>query len=323
MQSRLMKHITKASDVGKLGSIYGSSAARPQTSGAREATVRESDAKEQQQMDKIIRAPVDSEHDKLVGIYAQLCAEVAAAADENKELAACLSRLCIQARKWEVTQDRVSKESGDKERALAVSTRASLLPPWLNFLRELEKREREAVDVELAALLEEYRYLQDTRRSMKQRIDSALTEQRQHTASIQSGQEKLAKFNSHAMGVNEPLDRAEDDKLYYFKQLEDARLELLRLQGLEDFELHLTPLLNAIAEAEEGVKHLRCRLADERRALELAEYSRDLLSEKISSAREDGVLEKCRSRIDDTRRDIIRLRVELSLPPSHAAIYEV
>jgi hypothetical protein len=286
--------------------------------------MREQSAKDK---DSDVKAKVtnDPEYDKLLSLHTQLKSDIAAVVDENKELASTLSRLRIQSKKWEVSRGRtnnksLASEASAKELGLAETTSTSLS---VSFLSQLEKGERTASDLELQEMLEEYRYVQEMRRSFRRRIDGAKATLQAQQAVIASEQDKFTKFTQFVTGGSRSASQAdsedseEERKASLLRKIDEAKIELLRIHGAVELGISASVFDDSIAELTASVSFLKESLAEESKSLELVEYERDVCREKLMSLRDDsdGAREEWRDKTVGVRNDIIKKRIGAALPP--------
>ena len=303
MQSRLAKHALKSQDPGRL-SVYGGGKAGPVMS---VKSVPESNMKDR--VETKTDDPDDEEYRRLLLMHTQLKADIATATDGNKSVSARLATLQTQSRKWQLSSERNSKSK---------TADPKTMPPantdCVNFIELLEKGIRAAEDLELREMLEEYRYLQETRRSLRRRIDIAQSTLQLHSSSAVRNLSVVDKFKRLAIEGELDCDLQGSGRTILSK-LEEAKLELLRLRGIQNLELHLNHINDARDELIGIQPHLESRLESEKKSFEGIVYERDLAVERLASIKDEGKKEAWREKFITIRNEIIRQRIESKLPP--------
>ena len=304
MQSRLAKHALKSQEPGRL-SVYGGGKAGPL---AALRSVPESNTKERSEAKA--DDPEDEEYRRLLSLHTQLKADIAAVTEENKALSARLSTLLTQSKQWQISSERSSKSAAADPKSA---------PPaggeCVNFVGLLEKGLKTAGDLELREMLEEYKYLQETRRSLRARISTARKTLSRNSSDAAQNLSVVDRFKRLVVEGDSSGD-FQGGSSTVLNKLEEAKLELLRLRGIQDLELHLSHIYDARDELIGLQSHLENRIEQERKTFDGIVYERDLAIERLASIKNEGMKEAWREKYVSVRNDIIRQRIERALPPS-------
>ena len=304
MQSRLAKHALKSQDPGRL-SVYGGGKAGPLVA---LKSVPESSAKERSE--EKADDPEDEEYRRLLSLHTQLKADIATVTEENKALSARLSTLLTQSKKWQIFSERSSKSAAADPKSV---------PPaggeCVNFVGLLEKGLKTAGDPELREMLVEYKYLQETRRSLRARISTAQKTLLRNGADAAQNLSVVDRFKRLAV-EGDPSGDFLGSSRTVLNKLEEAKVELLRLRGIQDLELHLSHIYDARDELIGLQSHLENRIEQEKKTFDGIVYERDLAIERLASIKDEGMKEAWREKYVSVRNDIIRQRIERALPPS-------
>lgn len=263
----------------------------------------------------------DAEVAKLLEIFNKNKAELAALCDENKGLRNTLSRLTIQARQYESTQDRLIDPTGGGGggghllAGQSLSTNAPNVSCHL-YLHLLETNQKQPKDMELGEILSEYQYLQETRRSLTQRIVSARNTLESSKKSIQTEESKLEKFERFVISNNElsSSSSSEDmEKIHLLKELNKCKIELISVNSMIDLEL-LDDGSESILELQVSIDYIKEFISKEKKTFEFLEYERDLYREKLQDLQESGAVDGWKKKIMSVRQDIVMRRVDKAIP---------
>ena len=336
MHNRLIRHATKTGNgKGARGTVYGGDKPAPLPVGNIVKGTEEERIKERRSVGKRVTdndkedENIDvQEETKLLQMLNKLRGEVAAVTDENKELAGKLSRYRIQSRRWEVSQERVTKTSAGNNSGSNAAVNEESRPQNLHYLRLLERKEKVARDPELSELLEEYRYLQDSRRALRSRLVMAERLSAEAQRSIDENRRKIDLFSVHVVAKTDDCNKDEGDgrKRRLLSKLRDAKIDLMFLEGLEEMSLYSGEEDGTFEERSACLHFVRERLEIERREVETLTKERDELQTLLQRLRNKGKNEDTaeesasskldsRGRIEALRGEIIQKRVELALPP--------
>ena len=336
MHNRLIRHATKTgNDKGARGTAYGGDKPAPLFVGNIFKGKEEEKMKERRSVGKRVTdnnnedGNIDvQEEAKLLQLLNKLRGEVAAVTDENKELAGKLSRYRIQSRRWEVSQERVTKSSASNNSGSKAAVNEENRPQNLDYLRLLERKEKVARDPELSELLEEYRYLQDARRALRSRLVMAERLSAEAQRSIEENRRKIDHFSVHVIAKTDDCNKDEGDgrEQRLLSKLRDAKIDLMFLEGLEEMSLHSGEEDGTFEERSACLRFVRERLEIEREEVETLTKERDELQTLLQRLRNKGKNEDTaeesasskldsRGRIEALRGEIIQKRVELALPP--------
>ena len=308
MQSRLAKHATKSQDPRRLN-VYGGGKNAPV---ADLKSLAELSCKEK--FETKIENTEEEEYRRILSIHNQLKADIANATEDNKTMSARLSALQTQTKKWEISSERNSKvATAEPARITAVDTEQVV-----NFLGLLEQGTKEPQDVELREMLTEYKYLQDTRRSLRKRVEAARSILMRHSSSAETNRRTLEKFKVLAVGNESTEDIQHSNTVSY--KLEEAKLELLRLQGIHSLKLHYSHFQDAIEELIRIQSFLETRVEEEKASFDSIAYERDLLRERLVALKESGINEDWREKNVNARNNIILQSIERALAPSQSSV---